>query len=79
MFILRMPKNLSQDMQEVSPYHLKGALTESNRIPWKPSLDNPLAPALLDIDWLTAQPLLPFLAQVAPAHLLYRSIMSHGM
>jgi Family of unknown function (DUF6178) len=79
MFMLRTPKNLSQEIQEVSPYRLKGGLLEGNSVPWKPSLDNPLAPALLDIDWLTAQPLLPFLAQVAPAHLLYRSIMSHGM
>ena len=79
MFMLRTPKNLSQEIQEVSPYRLKGGLTEGNSVPWKPSIENPLAPALLDIDWLTAQPLLPFLAQVAPAHLLYRSIMSHGM
>lgn len=79
MFMLRTPKNLSQEIQDVSSYRLKGVPTEGNRVPWKASLENSLAPALLDIDWLTTQPLLPFLAQVAPAHLLYRSIMSHGM
>ncbi|APJ02479.1 DUF6178 family protein [Silvanigrella aquatica] len=79
MFILRMPKNLSQNMPEVSPTPKREELSSGNHIPWKPSTETALAPALLDIDWLTAQPLLPFLAQVAPAHLLYRSIMSHGM
>ena len=81
MFMLSTPKNLSQEIQEISASRLQSGsrLMEGGGVPWKPSSENSLAPALLDIDWLIAQPLLPFLAQTAPAHLLYRSIMAHGM
>lgn len=48
-------------------------------LPWKPDVDNPLAPPVLDIDWLVAQPLLPFLVEVVPASVLYRSLMAHGL
>ena len=80
MFMRLTPKNLSHEIEPISDFHLKNELIEGNRVAWKPAnLESPLAPALLDIDWLTAQPLLPFIAQIAPAHLLYRSIMAHGM
>ncbi|KAB8030850.1 DUF6178 family protein [Fluviispira multicolorata] len=80
MFMLRTPKYLSQETYQASSYHLASAADEGLRsIAWKPDSENPLAPALLNIDWLTAQPMLPFLTHVAPAHLLYRSIMAHGM
>ncbi len=80
MFMLRTPKYLSQESYEASSYRTLSSASEAlHAIPWKPDAENPLAPALLNIDWLTAQPMLPFLTQVAPAHLLYRSIMSHGM
>lgn len=79
MFMFRMPKNLSQETQEISLFSSKYEVTEKGKFPWKPSLQNTLSPTLLDIDWLIAQPLLPFLVQVAPAHLLYRSIITHGL
>ncbi|MES2614871.1 MAG: DUF6178 family protein [Bdellovibrionota bacterium] len=37
-----------------------------------------LKPTLVNFDWLACQPLLPFLTQVLPAHLLYRSLLAHG-
>jgi len=33
---------------------------------------------LVDVDWLVAQPLLPFLMQALPPQLLYRSLVNHG-
>lgn len=48
-------------------------------LPWKGNADNPLAPAVIDINWLTAQPLLPFLVQSIPTPLLYRSLLAHGL
>ena len=80
MFMYLTPKKLSEEIESVSHFRLKSELAEGSRVAWKPAnLESPLSPALLDIDWLTAQPLLPFIAQIAPAHLLYRSIMAHGM
>jgi hypothetical protein len=47
---------------------------------WKASDDsNPLSPAVLDLNALTADPLLPFLVPVIPAHSLYRSLENHGL
>lgn len=37
-----------------------------------------LAPTLINMEWLSLQPILPFLTHVLPAHLLYRSLMAHG-
>ena len=81
MFMRLTPKNLSQEIESVSSFRLKNELVDTgNHVAWKPAnLDSPLSPALLDIDWLTTQPILPFIVQAAPAHLLYRSIMAHGM
>lgn len=48
---------------------------------WKSDLDSvsSIVTAGIDIDWLIAQPQLPYLVQVLPTHLLYRSIMNHGV
>ena len=46
--------------------------------PPKVNQGNMLAPTLIDFDWLAYQPMLPFLTQVLPAHLLYRSLLAHG-
>jgi len=48
-------------------------------LPWKPDAENPLAPPVVDMNWLVAQPLLPVLVQVIPAHTLYRSLLAHGL
>jgi hypothetical protein len=37
-----------------------------------------LAPTIIDFQWLTAQPLLPFIASNISPHLLYRSLLSQG-
>ena len=42
------------------------------------SEQNFLRPSCLDFEWLSCQPLLPFLTQLIPAHLLYRSLLAHG-
>ncbi|MFZ9519154.1 MAG: DUF6178 family protein [Silvanigrellaceae bacterium] len=49
--------------------------------PWKadPDAAQSVAMAPLDIDWLIAQRELPYLVQALPTHLLYRSIMNHGV
>lgn len=48
---------------------------------WKSDLESvsSIVTAGIDIDWLIAQPQLPYLVQVLPTHLLYRSIMNHGV
>jgi hypothetical protein len=78
MFKLHMPKNLSIESEEMSPNINTKMVMARSGVPWKPTSENLFAPALLDIDWLISQPGLPFLAHVAPAHTLYRSIMAHG-
>ncbi|MBX9704191.1 MAG: hypothetical protein K2X39_08570 [Silvanigrellaceae bacterium] len=45
--------------------------------PWKPK-SNPLAPQLIDFNWLISQPIFPFFVQIAPPQLLYQSICAHG-
>jgi hypothetical protein len=47
-------------------------------LPWKPS-ESPLAPPVIDFNWLLAQPTLPFLLQAIPAPTLYQSLMHHGL
>lgn len=34
---------------------------------------------VLDVNWLIAQPLLPYLVHTVPTHLLYRSLTEHGL
>lgn len=34
---------------------------------------------VLDVNWLIAQPLLPYFVHVVPTHLLYRSLTEHGL
>lgn len=48
--------------------------------PWKISEanDSVMLPHL-DVDWLIAQPLLPYLVQILPTHLLHRSLQAHGL
>ncbi|NBX15999.1 MAG: hypothetical protein EBR09_01395 [Proteobacteria bacterium] len=46
--------------------------TESNQA-------SSIAAAVLDVNWLIAQPELPYLVQCLPAHLLYRSLTEHGI
>lgn len=46
---------------------------------WKPLSDSPLAPKIVDLNWLVAQPLLPFLVNHIPAQLLYQSLAEHGL
>lgn len=47
---------------------------------WKSSdsNDSVLLPTL-DINWLIAQPTLPYLVQLLPTHLLHRSLQNHGL
>lgn len=77
-----MPKILSHGALESSSPTAKsysaGVSSAGASVPWKPDSENPLAQAILDIDWLVAQPMLPFLAQVIPAQVLYRSLVAHG-
>lgn len=49
--------------------------------PWKADSEDAssLAVAAIDIDWLIAQRELPYLVQVLPPHLLYRSLVNHGV
>lgn len=48
--------------------------------PWK-SLDSNESVVLpvIDVDWLIAQPMLPYLVQVLPTQVLYRSLQAHGI
>lgn len=48
-------------------------------LPWKPLSESPLAPRLVDMNWLAAQPLLPYLVNHIPAPLLYQSLVAHGL
>lgn len=48
-------------------------------MPWKAANDNPLAPRVLDFNWLISQPLLPFLVNHIPPQTLYLSLMEHGL
>jgi hypothetical protein len=49
--------------------------------PWRADSENAssLAAAAIDIDWLIAQRELPYLVQILPPHLLYRSLLDHGV
>lgn len=47
-------------------------------LPWKRVSEDALVSPEIDINWLIAQPLLPFLVQVMPPHVLYRSLLKHG-
>lgn len=49
--------------------------------PWKSAADSleSVATSPIDINWLVAQPALPYLVQALPTHLLYRSLMDHGI
>lgn len=48
---------------------------------WKADADagQSVSMATIDVDWLIAQRELPYLVQSLPTHLLYRSIMNHGV
>lgn len=49
--------------------------------PWKSDSEtaSAIAASTIDIDWLVAQRELPYLVQTLPPHLLYRSLMNHGI
>jgi hypothetical protein len=48
-------------------------------MPWKVATDTATAMAVLDVDWLIQQPLLPYLVPAIPAGLLHRSLVAHGL
>jgi hypothetical protein len=48
-------------------------------MPWKVATDTASAMAVLDVDWLIQQPLLPYLVPAIPAQLLHRSLLAHGL
>ncbi|WP_158998830.1 DUF6178 family protein [Pigmentibacter ruber] len=81
MFMVYTPKILSEEMESLELFRNKSIFQDvTPQSAWKLlEPENPLAPAVLDINWLITQPLLPFLVQVAPAHLIYRSIIAHGI
>jgi hypothetical protein len=83
MFISEMPKILTEERPIMGPSNEKFTTPPHRQQPsmtsWKKGQKNSLTPAFLDIDWLTAQPLLPFLVQTAPPSLLYRSFIAHGI
>ncbi|WGL61464.1 DUF6178 family protein [Pigmentibacter sp. JX0631] len=81
MFMVYTPKNLSEEMESLRLSQNSSSLQKiTPQSAWKLlEPENPLAPAVLDVNWLITQPLLPFLVQVAPAHLIFRSIMVQGM
>lgn len=68
--------SLRKRLQE-SARESEGAGLQS--LPWKPVSDSPLAPPVLDLNWLITQPLLPFLLQIVPAHTIFRSLEAHGL
>jgi hypothetical protein len=48
--------------------------------PWKISdMNDTVVLPHLDVDWLIAQPLLPYLVQILPTQLLHRSLQAHGL
>lgn len=47
-------------------------------LPWKSVSEGVLAPPEVEVNWLISQPLLPFLVQVMPPYVLYRSLLKHG-
>jgi hypothetical protein len=59
--------------------------TKSNELdplrsfPWKVQEENSCATGLIDIEWLSCQPMLPFLVPMISTQLLYRSLLAHGM
>lgn len=48
-------------------------------LPWKLDAEAPQLLPLIDIEWLAAQPLLPYIVQTIPPQVLYRSLMSYGL
>lgn len=50
-----------------------------NSLPWKVQDENPCSENTMDMEWLSCQPMLPFLVPMISPHLLYRSLMSHGL
>lgn len=81
MFMVYTPKNLSEELESLKIPN-NNIMLNGNDAPsiWKTEKDEgPLASPVLDIDWLLTQPLMPFLVQVAPAHVLHRSITAHGL
>lgn len=81
MFMVCTPKNLSENMETLttSSHAQYSEAREPSSIWKRDENEQPLASAVLDVDWLITQPLMPFIVQVAPAHLLYRSLISHGL
>lgn len=58
----------------------KSALLNPLRsLPWKTSHSNACQADLIDMEWLSSQPMLPFLVPLISPQLLYRSLMAHGM
>lgn len=48
--------------------------------PWRVADDGAdVTIPLFDVNWLIAQPLLPYLVHIVPTHLLYRSLTEHGL
>ena len=74
------PESASQGMlRRISESTHDAEVVGLRNMAWKPVSDSPLAPPILDMDWLIAQPLLPYLVQVTPAPVLYSSLMAHGL
>ncbi len=48
-------------------------------LPWKLDAEAPQLLPLIDIEWLAAQPLLPYIVQTIPPQVLYRSLMAYGL
>ncbi len=77
MFSLNPPKFYSSESTESTvPFKLEKNSLNSLSHTHKQS--GMLVPTLIDFNWLAFQPLLPFLVQVLPANLLYRSLVAHG-
>lgn len=54
-------------------------LNPLNSLPWKVQDENSCAEQTMDMEWLSCQPMLPFLVPMISPHLLYRSLMSYGL
>ncbi|MEY3901696.1 MAG: hypothetical protein RL189_1002 [Pseudomonadota bacterium] len=65
---------LEREMESLDAIGLKS-------FPWKADSENAssLVAAAIDVDWLIAQRELPYLVQILPPHLLYRSLLNHGV
>jgi hypothetical protein len=77
MFSLGVPKFFSVTLEE-SNYSNQLGSGSANHLVLKNQQSSSLEMNLIDFEWLACQPLLPFLVQMLPTHLLYRSLLSQG-